>query len=369
MIPSTFVGSVVPTATASSVGTVVPTPTPAAAAASAIPIEEAEYRTGLATVAFITLLFASNSPALRSAFTSVSVVPPVLLVNAIAGSTAITSLLLGGPLLASMTAPPSTLAPDASDSLDEVSLRAGLELGTWKTLGTAANLLGLSLTSAGHGAFLVQLTTLIVPLVQGSQGVAIPKRIWGAVGLALVGLCIFTLDPSGADGGASLPGDAACVLAALCYAAYDLRLFVWGRRVAPLTLITTKVAAQACLSLAALALFGRAEATAFLAAASPEDLATLAPLLLWSGVVVNGVAPFLQVGGQQAIGPARAQVVYASGPLWAALLSLVFLGETVGPQGALGGGAFLSAVFLAASADPEGAVVPEGGEEEGAPDR
>ncbi len=37
---------------------------------------------------------------------------------------------------------------------------------------------------------------------------------------------------------------AACVLAAACYATYDLRLFVWGKRVTPLRLITNKVAAQ-----------------------------------------------------------------------------------------------------------------------------
>ena len=44
------------------------------------------------------------------------------------------------------------------------------------------------------------------------------------------------------------------------------------------------------------------------------------PLLLgvtlWSVVVVNAVAPFLPVGGQQAIGPTRAEVLYASQPLW-----------------------------------------------------
>ena len=45
------------------VGVVVPTSTPAIAPT----ISDAEYKRGLATVAFITLLFASNSPALRFA--------------------------------------------------------------------------------------------------------------------------------------------------------------------------------------------------------------------------------------------------------------------------------------------------------------
>ena len=46
------------------------------------------------------------------------------------------------------------------------------------------------------------------------------------------------------------------------------------------------------------------------------------------------------------------QVLYASQPLWAALLAVSLLGETVGPEGVLGGAAFLVAVFLAATAPP-----------------
>ena len=38
--------------------------------------------------------------------------------------------------------------------------------------------------------------------------------------------------------------------------------------------------------------------------------------------------------------------------LWAALLAVSLLGETVGPEGVLGGAAFLLAVFLAATAPP-----------------
>jgi hypothetical protein len=42
---------------------------------------------------------------------------------------------------------------------------AGAELGLWKTLRTTANIWGLSQTSLDHGAFLIQLTTLIVPVL------------------------------------------------------------------------------------------------------------------------------------------------------------------------------------------------------------
>ena len=175
----------------------------------------------------------------------------------------------------------------------------------------------------------------------------IPRRLWAAVGVSLLGLGVFTADPSGASSDSY--GDACCVAAAGCYAAYDLRLFEWGRRVTPLRLITNKVAAQALASVGLVALLGASESRDFFAAASPAELFVIVPLVLWSGVVVNGVVPFLQVGGQQAIGPSRAQIIYASGPLWAAILSFVALGETVGPQGVAGGAAFLAAVFVAAT--------------------
>ena len=45
--------------------------------------------------------------------------------------------------------------------------------------------------------------------------------------------------------------------------------------------------------------------------ASLNEVRLLALVVLWCGVVVNAIASFLQVGGQQAIGPARAQVLYA----------------------------------------------------------
>lgn len=57
-------------------------------------------------------------------------------------------------------------------------------------------------------------------------------------------------------------------------------------------------------------------------------------------------------GGQQAVGPTRAQTLYASQPLWASILAYIFLDETVGTQGAVGGLVFLVALGLAATAQP-----------------
>lgn len=323
-----------------------------------------EYKRGMAIIACITVLFSSNSPVLHSAFVSVSQKPPVLLLNAMTSLVALAGIFLGGPILDASIPLPCTVTDEEDESCltapEDLSTQGGLELGTWKMLGTTANLYGLSLTSADHGAFLIQLTTLIVPAVQGIMGIPIPKRIWTSIGLALVGVFLFTQDQGG-DGMAamtSLKGDALCVVAAIFYATYDLRLFEWGKKVQPLKLIRKKIAVQASLSFALLAALGREEGMEFMASirdnirmGQSHDLLIIGAVVLWSGFVINAIVPFLQVGGQQAVGATRAQVVYASQPLWAALISLILLGETLGREGLYGGIFFLAAIFLAASAE------------------
>jgi drug/metabolite transporter (DMT)-like permease len=308
----------------------------------------AEYKRGLLTIGFITLLFSSNSPAIHAAFSGADP-PPVLLLNAAVSAVALMGLVVGGESLESSTPLPSTLQEAEKTEQDALALTAGCELGLWKFMGTTANLYGLALTTAGHGALLIQLTTLIVPIVQGLMGVPISKRIQFSVGLALAGVVCFTQDPTGTP---SAMGDELCVLAAAFYATYDLRLFEWGKKVAPRTLITSKIGTQALLSTALLLAVGWQDTVQYLSA--DPNWVVILPVVLWSGVAVNAVAPFLQVGGQQAVGPTRCQTIYASQPLWAAGLSFVFLGETVGFQGLMGGTAFLSALFLAATAEAPG---------------
>ncbi|KAL3905714.1 MAG: hypothetical protein SGILL_009568 [Bacillariaceae sp.] len=243
---------------------------------------------------------------------------------------------------------PAELKDVTAEEENRLALQGGCELGLWKFLGTTANLYGLALTTAGHGALLIQLTTLIVPVVQGIQGVPIPQRIQASVALALAGVVCFTQDPTGTP---SAQGDALCVLAAIFYATYDLRLFAWGKRLAAKRLITSKIGVQALLSILLLGVVSGTEAMDYIAAADASTWASIAPVVIWSGVMVNAVAPFLQVGGQQAVGPTRCQTIYASQPLWAAMLSFVFLGETIGLQGMLGGSVFCAALFLAATAE------------------
>jgi drug/metabolite transporter (DMT)-like permease len=212
------------------------------------------------------------------------------------------------------------------------------------------------LTTANHGAFLLQLTTLIVPILQSIRGEKIPTQIKLAVFLALGGIAAFTQDPGGASAANLDPnnihlGDALCVGAAIFYSFYDIQTFYWGREVPRTELVTIKIGFQAVLSCLLCAAVSGDQVRDYLAAG--PDYAVVVPTILWSGLIVNALATFLQVGGMQAVGPTRAQTIFASQPLWAGILNFVFLGEIVGAQGFAGGGAFLGALFLAATAKPD----------------
>jgi drug/metabolite transporter (DMT)-like permease len=231
----------------------------------------------------------------------------------------------------------------------------------------------MALTTANHGAFLLQLTTLIVPVMQGLRGEKIPRQIQLAVALALVGIFAFTQDPTGvvtvaASASASevataaqhiQTGDALVLGAAFFYSIYDIQTFYWGKRVPRTELVTIKVGFQATLSCILCACAAHDQVVDYLA--TNPDWSVLLPTVLWSGLIVNALATFLQVGGMQAVGPVRAQTIFASQPIWAASLNYMVLGSVLGVQGVVGGAAFLAALFLAAKTElPKSEASPTG---------
>ncbi|GAX11294.1 hypothetical protein FisN_7Lh402 [Fistulifera solaris] len=319
------------------------------------------YQSGLITIGFCTLAFASLSPISKWVLSGEQKMS-VLVLNAMTSILALFFVWVGGPLLETIFLSSSSNGMNDRGELSKQKTvdawKGGLELGVWKSLGTTANLYGLSMTTADHGAFLIQLTTLIVPTVQALCGVPIPRRIQGSVFLALMGVFLFTQDSTAKVGEATKIaystqqlGDLLCIVAAGFYATYDLRLFQWGQRVAPRPLMIRKILFQAVLAITFLCVSQEPIGELWQEASRWCTPTTLA-LVVWSGFIVNALVPFLQVTGQQIIGPTRSQTIYASQPLWASLMSFVLLGETVGFQGFIGGSAFLIALMLAATAEP-----------------
>lgn len=172
----------------------------------------------------------------------------------------------------------------------------------------------MALTTANHGAFLLQLTTLIVPVLQGLRGAEkIPRQIQLAVALALVGITAFTQDPTGAamdmDPVQMHIGDALVLAAAFLYSGYDIQTFYWGREVPRNELVTIKIGFQALLSVVLCAVASQTQVVEYFQ--SGPDWGVVVPTVLWSGLIVNALATFLQVSGTEPLccEPLRASIV------------------------------------------------------------
>ena len=110
----------------------------------------------------------------------------------------------------------ATLADAEASTSEAVRWLAGAELGGYLFFGNCAQVLGLQWTTADRAAFLVQLTTIIVPVLEaGVQRTSLPARTWAACGLATVGVAVLSSD--GLTGAADLRGDALIVLSAFFY--------------------------------------------------------------------------------------------------------------------------------------------------------
>jgi drug/metabolite transporter (DMT)-like permease len=172
--------------------------------------------------------------------------------------------------------PPETAAGGGSGPPESgaaaVATAGGIELGAYLFAGNALQLLGLRTVPAGRAAFLLQLTTVLVPLLEAGaarSARAVPARVWGACAVALAGVFVMGLDGGGgidpsppAPGGLSLasfqvaPGDLLVVGAAAAYTLHCVRLEDYARRApSAVRLASAKATTEAALTFAAVVAF------------------------------------------------------------------------------------------------------------------
>lgn len=245
-----------------------------------------------------------------------------------------------------------------------------IEIGLYNTTGTLLQTWSLSLTSATRSAFLIQATAVWTPLLASAFGMAPSPLLWVSSFIALISTLLVTFDTmdlaamaaGGFDlqaflSGASL-GDATTLGAALAYSLSTVRIPIYAQRVRPLDLAFGKSVALAVTTSTALAL-----GVAATASSGPEGpaaaLSALWPaccaqpvawgIIVWSAVGPGALSAYLHVKGQSLVSPTDAQVVFATVPLWSALIAAAFLpGEVVGPMAWAGGAGMLLAGLVAA---------------------
>ena len=213
----------------------------------------------------------------------------------------------------------------------------GTLLGVLALVAYVAQAWALEYISANRSAFLTSLNVLIVPLLGLLWGASVSMVVFGAAAVACIGVALMSW-----EGGANLLGDGLTLLCALSYAVYLIVLSQRSRRHDPLALAAAQVVVMALLG--ALWLGGAA-----LVDTGPALFERVLPhmgTLLYLGAIATAAMLYLQTLGQRHVAATQAAVVFAMEPVFAALSSWIWIGETLTPRAALGGALVVLAVIL-----------------------
>lgn len=235
----------------------------------------------------------------------------------------------------------------------------------WLFLGSNIQLVGLQLTDAARAGFLVQLTTVIVPLAEALLlGRRLPLQLVLACAVATAGVTSIAFGAGALDAAAgggisarALQGDALVACSALLYSAHVVRLGEFAARIDALRLARSKATTQLvlnCATIGALAASGGLDVIGWARSLELPEYGVLAAVALWNGLVPSAFTTWAQSYGQAAVSPSAANVLYSSQPLWNALLAVLLLGESITPSEYVGGACIVAAALLAANAPATG---------------
>ncbi|MGB9428826.1 MAG: DMT family transporter [Gammaproteobacteria bacterium] len=216
--------------------------------------------------------------------------------------------------------------------------RDGLLLGFVALISYVTQAVGLEYISSNRSAFLTSLNVLIVPFLALLLGGRLSLQIVGAAVLACAGIGLMSWESGG-----NLIGDGVTLACAFTYAIY---IIILSRRIKAhesRTLAATQIVAMAVMGgmwLLVTHLHGDALMT-LAVRAKP-----VWPLLLYLGVVASAGMLFLQAVGQRHVSAEKAAVIYVMEPVFATLFGWLWLHETLGLRGFVGGAMVVLAVIL-----------------------
>ncbi len=376
------------------------------------------YSEGLVVLATVPVAWGTFEPAVRLVYKYEPLMPPLLF--SFAYYLVATFVLTIGRLYSSAATPSDddggrdhdeTLSSminskDSGDFLGlPLSTQGGIELGTYLFIGNAFQVVGLKTVPSDRAAFLLQLTTIFVPLLRSvTAEILIARQTWIACLVALMGVAFIGLD----DGPSfnildtmssfndilhkpailldAVPtfsvDDGYIILAAVFYTFHCVRLETYARSTSAIGLATTKATTE--MSLSGLVIIGcifaasvvdNAPAIFEAARASGEKIVmygegvqqqvcslqsftaggwpTVGLATFWVGAVTVAYTIYAQSFGQSKVSAVAANLIYSSQPIFTAMVAYFLLGESLGSNGYIGGLLIGVAVLLVIAAETE----------------
>jgi drug/metabolite transporter (DMT)-like permease len=231
----------------------------------------------------------------------------------------------------------AALAPPALSrirTLGRDGLVAGGILGLLIALGIGLQTAGLERTTVTNAGFITGLYVLFTPLL----GLAlfrthIPRELWLAVGLAIVGLAMLSGVPEG-----SATGDLLVLASAFAQAFQIVMVERYARRYDVFALTFVQVAA-ACAVFGSLAL-------------ALGDLSVPRGTTVWAALIVTGLFAvafglLVQVWAQRRVSATRIAIIFSLETVFAGLAGYLFAGDRIGAIGLAGCAVIFAGIVLA----------------------
>jgi drug/metabolite transporter (DMT)-like permease len=231
----------------------------------------------------------------------------------------------------------AALAPVSVRRLRELGregLLAGAVLGALIALGIGLQTAGLERTTVTNAGFITGLYVLFTPLLALALfRTPIPRELWTAVGLAVLGLALLAGVPKG-----SAVGDMLVLLSAAAQALQIVMVERYANRFNAFGLTFVEVAV-ACVIFGAIAI-------------ALGDLSMPHGSTVWAALLVTGLfavafAYLVQVWAQRQVSATRIAIIFSLETVFAGLAGYLFSGDRIGAIGLAGCTAILAGIVIA----------------------
>ncbi len=211
--------------------------------------------------------------------------------------------------------------------------------GVFMFLGISLQQLGLEYTTTGKSGFLTSLYIILIPILGLFFRQRCQLEVWVGALLTFVGIYLLGSSSSGNIESDFNRGDIFTIICAFAWAAQVLWLGIFARFANVLQIALIQMAVVTGLS-GIVMIFTNGLPTA-------ELIWLLRWDILYTGVISAAVAFTLQIFGQRYVSATNAALIMSSEAVFAMLVGMIFLGESVTAMGFLGCGFILAGIVLA----------------------
>ncbi|XP_020090070.1 uncharacterized protein LOC109711448 isoform X1 [Ananas comosus] len=220
-------------------------------------------------------------------------------------------------------------------------LTAGVELGFWVSLGYLAQAVGLLTSDAGRASFISAFTVIIVPLIDGIIGAAVPAYTWVGAFVSLIGVAMLEF-----TGSPPCVGDILNLLSAVCFAIHMLRTEHISRSIKKenfLTLLGCEVIIVALFStiwFILKCLFHHVKRWSLSSLSWSKFLCWMVSFpwvaALYTGIFSTGLCLWAELSAMRDVSATETAIIYGLEPVWGAAFAWFLLGERWGVVGWIG---------------------------------